>query len=120
MKSKMICLTLLICTLAACQHFKASTDVDGETVQLTGTIRLTESTNYCSEGFNNYRLYSVSDSTETRLCVMKEPNDYTQPCLPNVLKKDGLRVRFSGILQPVPSNVRSCPRIVLQNIEPLN
>ena len=119
MKNKMICFALLICTLAACQNFKSSTDVGGETVQRTGTIRLTKSTNTCLEGFNNYRI--DDDSSSVAICAMKGPKNLAAECLPEPQNKDGLRVRFSGIFYPPPSNVKmDCRIMVLKNIEPLN
>ena len=119
MKNKMICFALLICTLAACQNFKSSTDVDGETVELTGTIRLTESTNSCSEGFNNYRI--DDDSTSVAICAMRGPEKLATECLPEPLNKDGVHVRFSGTFYPPPSNVKmDCRIMVLKNIELLN
>lgn len=75
----------------------------GDTLHSTGTIRLIGHNN-CSQGFNNYRIYR--DNITVPLCSVEGQNNLITKCLPNTFKKDGLRIKFSAVVLPPPSNVR--------------
>ncbi len=96
----------LILSLISCDKINSNEEDNKDVKTFTGVIRLTENENYCSQGFDNYNLYSVTDSSETRMIVMRASGDYRTVCLPNTVKHNEMPVIFTGVLQPIPPNVR--------------
>lgn len=89
----------------------------GDTITFTGVVRLTDSKNTCSEGFNNYSLFA--DGQDIPFCVGKG-NSRASECLPIEFNKEGQPIKVSGVILPILAQGRSdCQWIALQNIEPL-
>ncbi len=112
---------VLILSLVSCDNINSNEEDDNDVKTFTGVIRLTDDYNTCSNGFDNYELYIVTDSTETLLLVINEPGSSKKACLPNSMRYDEMPVIFTGIFQPCPPNVRCGGRLIilLYSIEPL-
>ncbi len=87
----------------------------GDTLHSTGTIRL-DGHNDCLDGFNNYKIYA--DKINVPFCSVEGPNKLITKCLPNTFKKDGVRIKFSAVVLPVPSDVKlNCGLIEVLEID---
>jgi len=79
----------------------------GDTLHLIGSVHL--------NGQDYYRIHA--DCHKIPFCLFKD-SLLTRYVLPDSLKKEGQRVKFSGILLPIPAYLKSdCALMELLNIE---